>query len=362
MDAHNEHVLFSVGYDGHTIAVAGNAAGLEQIVVDDEVVSATRNLYSHGEHVFNLPDTGDVHFAFQLQPEHASAIWALRSPAGVVARGEEALINHFPRIPGARPENLPAPSRTSRALAVGGAGFKLFKSAGAVKVALAGSAFAGWSLLFDWRFAAMIISILVFHEYGHIRAMKRFGIAIKGIYLIPFFGGAAVGDRARTHWQEVYIAILGPVYGLIMCVAALIAWWLTNIEILGQVATFGALINLFNLLPIYPLDGGRVLKAIAWSANPNITTPFLLVISAVAFATTAWAGLWLLSFFLVFGVIDLLGSRQQMLNDQTLPMDGYGMSVSGTWYAATIAAFLGLMWLMADAVPGGQVPMVMLRD
>ncbi len=362
MDNGNANLLFEIGYNGHSIAIAGNPAGLEQIVVDEEVVSATRNLYSEGEHVFHLTGTGDVHLAFELRPQEASAVWVLRSPAGVLAQGEETLVNRFPRIPGARPANTAGPSPTSRAIAVGGAGLKLFKSAGAVKVALAGSAFAGWTLLFDWRFAAMLITILVFHEYGHIRAMKRFGIATKGIYLIPFFGGAAVGDRAKTHWQEVYIAMLGPVYGLGMCVVALIAWCITGIEIVGQVATFGALINLFNLLPIYPLDGGRVVKAIAWSASPNITTPFLLAISAAAFAVTAYAGLYLLSFFLIFGVIDLLGSRQQMLNDQTLPMNGYGMSVSGAWFVATIAAFVALMWLMADAVPGGEVPMVMLRD
>lgn len=358
----NPSALFQISYDGHQIVVAGNEAGLEQVLVDGNLVSATRNLYSQGEHSFDLSGSGATLLTFELSPEQQAANWVLRSPAGVLAQGQERLAQLYPRIPGPRPTDVPGPSRTSRAIAVGGAGLKLFKSAGAVKVALAGSAFAGWTLLFDWRFAVMLISILVFHEYGHIRAMKRFGIPTKGIYLIPFFGGAAVGERARTHWQEVYIAMLGPVFGLAMCVAALGAWWLTGIELLGQVATFGALINLFNLLPIYPLDGGRVVKAVAWSASPRVTTPFLLIISAVAFAATAWAGMYLLSFFLVFGVIDLLGSRRDMLNDQTLPMNGYGMCVSGVWYAGTIGVFIALMWLMADAVPGGQVPMIMLQD
>ena len=356
------NALFEIGYQGHRIVVAGNAAGLEQILLDGEVVSATRNLYSEGSHDFDVHGHGVLLLSFELRLPDQEARWVLSGPDGVLAQGEEQLKQIYPRIAGARPKNPVAPSRNSRALAIGGAGFKLFKSAGAVKVALAGSAFAGWTLLFDWRFAVMIISILMFHEYGHIRAMRRFGIPTKGIYLIPFFGGAAVGDRARTHWQEVYIAMLGPVFGLLMCIAALLAWWLTGIELLGQVATFGALINLFNLLPIYPLDGGRVVKAIAWSANPRVTTPFLLGLSAATFALTAYAGFWLLSFFLVFGAIDLLGSRAEMLNDQTLPMDGYGMAVSGAWFAGTIAVFLALMWLMADAVPGGQVPMIMLRD
>ena len=65
-------------------------------------------------------------------------------------------------------------------------GFKLFKSAKVVKAALAGASVAGYAWLFSIEFALMLIACLVVHEYGHVRAMKYFGIKTKGIYLIPF--------------------------------------------------------------------------------------------------------------------------------------------------------------------------------
>ncbi|MEC8225811.1 MAG: site-2 protease family protein, partial [Pseudomonadota bacterium] len=77
-------------------------------------------------------------------------------------------------------------------------GFKLFKSAKVVKAALAGASVAGYAWLFSIEFALMLIACLVVHEYGHVRAMKYFGIKTKGIYLIPFVGGLAVSDDKIT--------------------------------------------------------------------------------------------------------------------------------------------------------------------
>ncbi|WP_352260335.1 hypothetical protein, partial [Psychrobacter sp. TB55-MNA-CIBAN-0194] len=70
-------------------------------------------------------------------------------------------------------------------------GFKLLKSAKVVKVLFAGASVAAYSWLFSFEFALALIGCLVFHEYGHIRAMKHFGMKTKGIYLIPFVGGLA---------------------------------------------------------------------------------------------------------------------------------------------------------------------------
>ena len=78
-------------------------------------------------------------------------------------------------------------------------GLKLFKS---TKVIFAASSFATYAFLFSWQFSAVIIITLIFHEYGHLWAMKRFGMKTKGIYLIPFVGGAAVADEAfRSRWE-----------------------------------------------------------------------------------------------------------------------------------------------------------------
>ena len=74
-------------------------------------------------------------------------------------------------------------------------GFKLLKSAKMIKVLLAGASLAAYSWFFSMQFALSLLACLVFHEYGHIRAMKYFSMQIKGIYLIPFVGGLAVTDE-----------------------------------------------------------------------------------------------------------------------------------------------------------------------
>ena len=95
-----------------------------------------------------------------------------------------------------------------------GIALKLFKSVKVIKVALVAMALSGWTIMLSFEFAVTLLGILMFHEYGHIRAMKHFGIPTKGIYIIPFVGGIAVGDAPKTHWQDLYISMMGPVFGL----------------------------------------------------------------------------------------------------------------------------------------------------
>ena len=92
-----------------------------------------------------------------------------------------------------------------------GLGLKLLKSAKVIKVLFAAGSLAAYSWLFSIEFAIALILCLVFHEYGHIKAMKYFGLKTKGIYLIPFVGGLALSDdKINTRWQDVVISIMGP--------------------------------------------------------------------------------------------------------------------------------------------------------
>ncbi|MBL4900638.1 MAG: site-2 protease family protein, partial [Colwellia sp.] len=80
-------------------------------------------------------------------------------------------------------------------IGLGSLGLKLFKSAKVIKVLFAAGSLAAYSWLFSPEFAIALILCLVFHEYGHIKAMKYFGLKTKGIYLIPFVGGLALSDE-----------------------------------------------------------------------------------------------------------------------------------------------------------------------
>ena len=97
-----------------------------------------------------------------------------------------------------QPELTPEKPKQQSWLGLASLGFKLFKSAKVIKVVLAGASVAAYSWLFSLQFALALLACLVFHEYGHIRAMKYFGMKTKGIYLIPFLGGLALSDEKIT--------------------------------------------------------------------------------------------------------------------------------------------------------------------
>ena len=148
---------------------------------------------------------------------------------------------------------------------------KLLKSAKLIKVALAGASLAAYAWLFSLQFALSLLACLVVHEYGHIRAMKYFKMPTKGIYLIPFFGGMALSDgKINTRWQDVVISIMGPIFGLGMSLLSVLAYWLTGNVFFAGLAVFNSLLNMFNLLPILPLDGGHILKSVSFSMNSKV--------------------------------------------------------------------------------------------
>lgn len=360
--------LFEFSYADQQIALFhDDVADVELVLVDGVEVSRSAGSVSFtSEHAFRLSSVGLVNLKLQIARDKQSVSYRLEHQEVVLHRAVTPMVLQPELAAAVTPQQEPAasnqPKRASWIPLIGTI-FKLSKSAGAIKVALAGASFASWSLLTDWRFAAILIAIIVFHEYGHVRAMRACGIPTKGLYLIPFFGGVAIGERARSYWHEVYVSMMGPVFGLLMTVVALVGYWLLDSQLLGLVASYSALINLFNLLPIYPLDGGHVLKAVAVSASPKRSVIGLLLFSAAGFAAAMHFKLHLLSFFLVLGVIDLLLTRSSLVNSEVTPMRGYAMLVATVWYVAVVAIFVGIiLYVVEQAVPGSEIPKLILTD
>lgn len=228
-------------------------------------------------------------------------------------------------------------------------GFKLLKSAKAVKVLFAAGSLAAYSWLFSIQFAIALILCLVFHEYGHIRAMKYFGMKTKGIYLIPFVGGLALSDeKINTRWQDVVISIMGPFFGLMLSLVAMVLYWLTDIEILAGIAVFNALLNLFNLLPVLPLDGGHILKSITFSVNSIIGLAACIAGAALGVYLSYKFGLALLGFLLAVGSLEIVFEWKQRHRSQLLPLDRYGQIVSAVWYCLTVAGLCFVMWTLGQ--------------
>lgn len=181
------------------------------------------------------------------------------------------------------------------------------KSVGAVKVGLAGASVAAYSYIFTWQFALIICFMLFVHESGHVWAMKRCGIKTRGFYFIPFLGGAAVADSVfPTRQSEVFVAIMGPVWGLALSAFTALAYWQSGEPLFAAAASWMAMLNLFNLLPINPLDGGRIFKSIALSIHSSLGFVFMgagLVVAAVAFLKL---NLGLFLFLLPVGVLEMV--------------------------------------------------------
>ncbi|MCL1035796.1 site-2 protease family protein [Shewanella submarina] len=227
-------------------------------------------------------------------------------------------------------------------------GFKLLKSAKVIKVALAGASVAAYSWLFSFEFALALIACLMFHEYGHIRAMKYFGMKTKGIYLIPFMGGLALSDeKINTRWQDVVISIMGPTFGLFMSLLCMALYWLTGEIFFAGLATFNALLNLFNLLPILPLDGGHILKSISFSMNSVAGLLACVAGAAIGVFVSYTFGLALLGFLLLIGSLEIVFEWRTRHYSHLLPLDRYGQIFSTVWYLLTVAALVGVIWYFA---------------
>ncbi|MDH3473815.1 MAG: site-2 protease family protein [Rhodospirillales bacterium] len=238
---------------------------------------------------------------------------------------------------------------------------KLLKAAKVGKVGLAGASAVTYAWLFSWEFAAVILVTLVIHEYGHVLAMKSFGIPTKGIYLIPFVGGVAVSEKGLgNRWQEQNIALAGPIFGLAQAFVIYLVYAATGHPLAAAIAGWVALLNLFNLLPITPLDGGRVMKSAAFSIHSGLGTAFLVLGVALSAALLYYLKFWLIGLILVFSIFDLLSERKRNKSE----LEGMNLTevlASLGVYAATIAFLVYIMIATAE-VPEAALALELLRD
>jgi Zn-dependent protease len=120
-----------------------------------------------------------------------------------------------------------------------------------------------YTLLWGWKFAAGFVVLLFVHELGHALEAKRQGLPVSAPIFIPFLGAAILlKENPQNAWREAQIALAGPIVGSLGAAAV---WWYgeaTDNNLLIALAFTGFFLNLFNLLPIVPLDGGRAVAAL----------------------------------------------------------------------------------------------------
>jgi Zn-dependent protease len=111
---------------------------------------------------------------------------------------------------------------------------------------------------YGWKFAAGFVVSLYLHEMGHVVAARRFGIKASAPVFIPFVGAFILLKEAVTDVRvNARIGLAGPVWGLGTALAFYAAYVATGHPLLGAIAGFGAWINVFNLIPVWTLDGAR---------------------------------------------------------------------------------------------------------
>jgi Zn-dependent protease len=123
---------------------------------------------------------------------------------------------------------------------------------------------AAYALIWGWKFAVGFVALLFVHEMGHYIQLRREGVKPSGMLFIPFLG-AAVGARSLggSALAEARVGLAGPVLGTLGCLVVAAIAFATDSDFWRALAFTGFLLNLFNLAPVVPLDGGRAMAAMA---------------------------------------------------------------------------------------------------
>jgi Zn-dependent protease len=136
---------------------------------------------------------------------------------------------------------------------------KLLSTSGTMLVSI-----AAYTLIWGLPFAFGFVVLLMVHELGHVFQLRREGIKASWPMFIPFMGAVitarSLGDNALA---EARVGLAGPILGSLGSAACILIWQATGNDIWRALAFTGFFLNLFNLLPVVPLDGGRAMAAMA---------------------------------------------------------------------------------------------------
>ena len=218
--------------------------------------------------------------------------------------------------------------------------FKVFSVAGSMIVSV-----GAYALLGGWWFGLGLVLLIFVHEMGHVLELRRQGVPASAPLFIPFMG-AVVGMKQlpANAWKEAQVALAGPLVGSLGAAAVWAAGVYYDSHFLKALAFVGFLINLFNLLPIVPLDGGRAVAAL----HPALWLVGLAGLAALAYLRPNP----LLLFILLLGALELWRRWQNRHNPAL--QSYYRVE---PWQRAVVAVvYLGLALLLALGMSATHVP------
>ena len=242
--------------------------------------------------------------------------------------------------------------------------FKLFKIFKSVKLLLAGATLATYSFLFTWEFAVAIMWAIGVHELGHVWAMRRTGMPTPGFYFVPLFGGAAIGERSKTEWQDVFITAMGPSWGLLSAIPPALLYMIHGGVFWAGVIGLIGLVNLFNLLPIYPLDGGRLAKSLVVSFGPGAQVLYLIAAGVLVIGLAVYMRIYFVAILFAIGLMEVYFESKRVSAgelERKPPLNRDGLIIAGVWYAGLAGVFLLIIYALRN-VAGGDLAIHILRD
>jgi len=195
---------------------------------------------------------------------------------------------------------------------------------------------------------ALILSVMV-HEFGHVAAYRVCGHSDARFRLIPLIGGVAISNQVpASHEKDFFITLMGPgicIAPMVLAMTLLELDWAYDspvADFLWVFATVTGAINFFNLMPFWPLDGGRCLSVLAATFVPAIATQVTMAMAAAAIVLAVYTQSMGMVFFAMMGAQSLLRGGD-IARFQRPMSQGRGLIATAA-YLATLATFGLVGW------------------
>lgn len=218
---------------------------------------------------------------------------------------------------------------------------KLLTTAGTAIVSV-----VAYSLFFGWTFAVGFVILLFVHEMGHVIQLRREGIKASAPMFIPLLGAVVMmKSMPEDALAEARVGLAGPILGTVGAAVCLAIGEATGSDLLRALAYVGFLLNLINLVPIVPFDGGRAMAAMA-------PAMWFLGIAAML-ALLLLTGNPFLLIFLVLGAMETW-RRWKLRSSRSLEQAAY-YRVSRRARLGVGAVYIGLIVLLAAGMEHAYV-------
>lgn len=226
----------------------------------------------------------------------------------------------------------------------------------------------GWWM--SWSLVPIVLAVIALHEGGHYLAMKLTGYRNLSVFFVPGLGGLAMGEKANaTPLEKLLVYLAGPVPGI---AAAGLAFWLTAAGYwsgpawLNEFLLVSLVINYLNLLPLVPLDGGRVMETLVFVHHPRLRFAFAAICCALLFGAGLLLEDTVLQVVAVLIGLSLPSQWRRMQLDQAIVRDSQtaldeGQALAHIFTAMQLPRFQAWSFAQRSAAATALLPELMGR-